>query len=272
MAGRPGFFGGVRQGDAPVRDAEFGFASQEGSPFIRLGESRSGRDDGFGGTPGFDPIWGTLGAPVAQAGDPWRVTSEQIETGPIVDVEIFGECFQIAGQICTGQFPRLSDYLNMQQGFIQVREGSMAPLGQANPPDPDAVKGTLWVRLAQIVLVVERAAIATHRPGAPVVQKERRKATIVAPGFSMRGNLHIHTHGSMKQFLESPDPHFLPLTELTIRQTGNPALVSRYPFALVNREQLISLLDEPANPADEATETEADREAEMPLHRRWGAA
>lgn len=272
MAGRPGFFGGIRDSDAPERDAEIGFASQEGTPFIRLGESRSGRDGGFGGTPGFDPIWGTLGAPVAQAGDPWRLTSEQVETGPIVDVEIFGESFQIAGQICTGQFPRLSDFLNMQQGFIQVREGSMVPLGQGDLPDPDARKGTLWVRLAQIVLVAERTAIATHRPGAPVVQKERRKATMVAPGFSLRGNLHVHTHGSMKQFLESPDPHFLPLTELTIRRTSDPALVGRFPFALINRDQLISLLDEPSTPADETSESEADRVAEMPLHRRWGAA
>ena len=275
MSGRPGFFGGLRTSEAPERDAEFGFGSEarEGSPLVRLGDSRPNRDDGgFGAVPGFDPVWGTLGPPVAQANDPWQEKSEEVETGPIVDVEIFGDGFQISGQICTGQFRRLSDWLNMQQGFIRVQEGSMSHLGHANLPDPDHQKGTLWVRLDQIVLVAERAVVATTRPGAPVVQKERRKATIVTPGYSLRGNLHVHTYGSMKQFLESPDPHFLPITELTLRWTSDAALVSRFPFALINRQQLISLLDEPATPAGEGSQADQDHEAELPLHQRWGAA
>jgi hypothetical protein len=275
MSGRPGFFGGFRPGDAPGRDVEFGSGSeaQEGSSFIRLGDPRSGRDDGgFGTASGFDPVWGTLGPPTAQADDPWRGKGDDVEAGPIVDVEIFGDGFQISGQICTGQFPRLSDWMNMQQGFIRVQEASLAHLGHGNLPDPDHQRGTLWVRLNQIVLVAERSVMATNRPGAPVVQKERRKATIVAPGYSLRGSLHVHTYGSMKQFLESPDPHFIPITELTIRWTSDPALVSRFPFALVNREQLISLLDEPATPAGEGSQAEGDNEAELLLHRRWGAA
>jgi len=273
MSGRPGFFGSIRQGDASERDAEFGPGSdRDGTPF-RLGDSRPGRaDGGFGTVPGFDPVWGTLGPPASQGGDPWQERSEEVETGPIVDVEIFGDGFQISGQICTGQFPRLSDWLNMQQGFIRVQEGSLAHLGHGNLPDPDHQKGTLWVRLNQTVLVAERTVLAAERPGAPVVQKERRRATMVTPGYSLRGNLHIHTHGSMKQFLETPDPHFLPLTEITIRWTSDPALVSRFPFAMVNREQVISLLDEPATPAGEELQPEGHHEGEMPLLRRSGAA
>jgi hypothetical protein len=274
MGGRPGFFGGFRPGDAPERDVEFGPGSeaQEDSPFIRLGDPRSGRNDGeFGTASGFDPVWGTLGAPVAQANDPWRESREDVEAGPIVDVEIFGNGFQISGQICTGQFPRLTDWMNMQQGFIRLQEASLAHLGHGNLPDPDHQRGTLWVRLDQIVLVAERTVMTTSRPGAPVVQKERRKTTIVTPGYSLRGNLHVHAYGSMKQFLESPDPHFIPITELTIRWTSDPALVSRFPFALVSREQLISLLDEPAMPAGEGSQSQGD-EAELPLQQRWGAA
>ena len=273
MSGRPGFFGGTRTGDAPERDAGFAFASdgREGTPFIRLGESQTGRDDGgFSAPSGFDPVWGTLGAPSAQSNDPWQVTQEDVETGPIVDVEIFGDGFQISGQICTGQFPRLSDWLNMQQGFIQVQEASLAHLGHGNRTDSERQKGTLWVRLSQIVLVAERAVAAAARTGAPVVQKERRRATIVTPGYSLRGYLHVHTYGSMKQFLESPDPHFIPITDLTIHWTDDASLVSRYTFAVINRDQLISLLDEPATPAGEGSQ--ADGGAEMPLHRRSGAA
>jgi len=276
MSGRPGFFGGGRPSDAPERDAEFGFGpgTLDGTPVIRLGDNRPNRDEGgFGSTPGFDPIWGTLGPPIAQAVDPWKEASEDSENGPIVDVEVFGDGFQISGRICTGQFPRLTDWINMQQGFIQVQDASLAHLGHGNLPDPDHQKGTLWVRLAQIVLVAEHTPVATHRPGAPVVQKERRKATIVAPGYSLKGNIHVHSYGSMKQFLESPDPHFIPITDLVLRWTTDPTITSRFPFALVNREQLISLLDEPAAPMGEGSQAGSqDTEGELPLHRRSGAA
>jgi hypothetical protein len=91
--------------------------------------------------------------------------------------------------------------------------------------------------------------------------------TVVTPGFSMKGNLHVHAYGSMKQVLESPDPHFLPLTELVVRRLAENTLVIRIPFALVNREQLISVFDESAASAGESVE-----EADMPLRKTRGAA
>jgi hypothetical protein len=59
-----------------------------------------------------------------------------------------------------------------------------------------------------------------------------------------------------------------------VRWLSDSTLVARIPFAMVNRRQLITILDEPAAPADDSAhrdgETEAD--APMPLHRRFGAA
>ncbi|MGA3058252.1 MAG: hypothetical protein ABSE70_09515 [Candidatus Limnocylindrales bacterium] len=252
MAGRPGFLGGSRQGDASDRDA----------------------GGGFGGTP-FDPVWGTLGPPDAQASDPWRTNSPDAEAeGPAFDIEIFGDGFQISGQIRTGQFGRLSDWLNMQSGFIQVKDGMQVHLGETEVSDPEQKRGTLWVRVDQVVMVAERANIQQTRPGTPVVQKERRKVSIVTPGYSLRGSLHIHAHGSMRQYLETPEPHFLPMTDVTVRWLADPTVVARVPFAMVNRQQLITILDEPSAPADDsghgAGESETDEA--MPLHRRIGAA
>jgi hypothetical protein len=271
MTGRPGFFGGIRQGDAPERDAEFSLAGLgERSQFVRLGELTATMT-GNGGSSGFDPVWGTLGSPAAQGGDSWQTPLEDAEAGPIVDVEILGDGFQIDGRICTGQFPRLSDWLNMQQGFIQVQDASVSHLGRGNMPDADHQKGALWVRLSQIVMVAERSAASGPRPGAPVVQKERHKVTIVTPGYSLRGNLHVHMYGSIKQFLDTSDPHFIPITDMLVRWTSDPTLVSRFPFGLVNREQMISLLDEPTA-SDGESANAGDADAEIPLHRRWGAA
>jgi hypothetical protein len=279
MAGRPGFFGGQRS-DQLDRGADSGFGSgfddlgiRLGDQGIRLGDPDGRPDGGFNTPPGFDPVWGTLGAPATGGGNDWAANSDEDSDGVAVDVEVFGDGFQIAGQIRTGQFDRLSDWINMQAGFIQVHDAWHVHLGQRNLPDPDQRRGTLWVRLDQIVLVAEHSMAQQGRPGAPVVQKQKRKVSVVTPGYSLRGNMYIHAYGSMKQFLETHDPHFLPLTELNVRWTSDPSLVARYPFAMVNRAQLVTVLDESNSPAGDSAGSHPDRSAtELPLHRRSGAA
>lgn len=273
MAGRPGFLSGLR-GDQSDRDADSGFGSGFGVENVRLGQPPSRSEGGFDTPPGFDPVWGTLGAPTAGGSNDWLSRSAEEEPeGIAVEVEIFGDGFQISGQIHTGQFDRLSDWINMQSGFIQVRDAWHVHLGQRNLPDPEQRRGVLWVRLDQIVLVAEQPAVQQSRGRAPVVQKQRRKVSIVTPGYSLRGNLYIHAHGSMKQYLESPDPRFLPMTELNVRWLSDPTLVARFPFAMVNRDQVVTVLDESASPAGDTARALPDAsEGDMPLHRRSGAA
>jgi hypothetical protein len=244
-------------------DSSSGFAAPD-APTIRLGDPSRG--------PGFDPIWGSLG-PSQSAGDDWLTrTNEDEPEGVAVDVEIFGDGFQISGQIHTGQFDRLSDWINMQSGFIQVRDAWHVHLGQANIASEQR-RGTLWVRLEQVVLVAERTAAQTAKPGAPVVQKQKRKVSIVTPGYSLRANMYLHAYGSMKQFLESPDPHFLPVTDLAIRWLNDAAMAARFPFAMINRVQLITILDESTVPAGGEERRPGEQSAEdLPLLRRSGAA
>jgi hypothetical protein len=256
MAGRTGFFGGLRGNDTPERDADTEFGLDGlivGPPLVRLDNPNGGRSDGFGAASGFDPIWGTLGAAIPEALD----DAEDEAEGPAVEVEIFGNGFQISGQIHTGQFDRLSGWINMQSGFIAIRDALHVHPGKAGAPDLDQRKGTLRVRLSQIVMMAERSAVQAPRPGAPVVQKQRRRVSIVTPGYRLEGNFHIHAHGAMTQFLESPDPHFLPITEVTVRGLSNAAMVARFPFAMVNREQLVTVLDESAPPSGDVEQTEA---------------
>ena len=265
MTGRPGFYGGSH-GDSQDRDAEGFQVGPGGVPVIRLGDPNPSPYN-----PAFDPVWGTLGAP-AQANDPWLTTpTEEEPEGQAVDVEIFGDGFEISGQLYAGQFERLSDWMNMQAGFIQVRNAWHAHLGQTDAPPPDQRKGTLWVKLDQIVLVAERTPTQQTRPGAPVVQKQKRKVSIITPGYNLMGSLYVHAYGSMKQFLESPDPHFLPITDLTVRWLSDSAMVARFPFALINRDQLVTMFDEASAPAGDAAGIGGE-EDDMPLRRRFGAA
>ena len=249
MAGRPGFLGGSRGTDADDRGAQAGFdprTSTSGAPPVHLvnpnGE-RSGAS--LEAAPGFDPVWGTLGAPIEQDED-WLARTEEPE-GPAIDVDILGDGFEIAGKIHTGQFDRLSGWLNMQTGFIALHEAVDIDTGEESAPPREQDPRTLWVRVDQIVLMAERSPVRRDRPGAPIVQKQRRLVSVVTRGYNLRGNLHLHAHGPMMQFLESPDTHFLPMTDLTVRWSNDPNRAARYQFAMINRDQLVAVMDEPTS-------------------------
>jgi len=258
MARQQQFAGGLRQRIGPEGNANSASAASTllDNQRFRLGDPndpRSDTDSGF--PPGFDPIWGTLGAPAMPGGDDWFAREVDAAGGLAVEVDIFGDGFQISGQIQTGGFERLSDWLNMQSGFIQIRNAWHVHLGQSHAPASDQRKGTLWVKLNQVVLMAERAPAQQSRPGAPVVQKQRRKVSIVTPGYNLTGSIHLVAYGSISQFLESPDPHFLPVTDLTVRWLSDPAMVGRYPFALINREEMVTLLDETEGAGGDSAQT-----------------
>ncbi len=277
MAGRTGFFGGIRQNDALQSEVDLGYGPGGligGRPMVRLGDPNAPRTDGgFSPPSGFDPVWGSLGAPASRPDEHWLGQSEDGTEGLAVEVEIFGAGFQISGQLWTGQFDRLSDWINMQTGFIQVRNAWHVHLGQSQAPDANQRRSTLWVRLNQVVLVAETSPVHQNRPGAPVVQKQRRRVSIVTPGYNLMGSIHVHAYGSMTQFLESPDPHFLPITDLSVRWLSDTTMAGRFPFALINRDQLVTVLDESSEPTgDSVRDRDGEREDEMALHRRSGAA
>jgi len=275
MAGRSGFLGGLRQSGAPEWGAADGRDQDDlsGGGFRFAGSSA--QNDPYATPAGFDPVWGTLGGPTTQTIDPWSAGQvEDALDGRAIEVEIFGNGFEIAGVIHTGQFDRLSDWLNMQTGFIRVSEASHVYLGRDETPESERSKGTLWIRVDQIVLMAERVNAQQAKTGAPVVQKQRRKVSIVTPGYNLRGSLHVHVNGSMKQFLQMTEPHFLPMTELTVRWLDNQRFVVRFPFAVVNREQLLTILDEPTSPSGDSVTTDgnpANGDPDIGL-RRWGAA
>jgi hypothetical protein len=266
VTGHPGFFGSILGSEAPERDADAGLATEtliEPPSLFSQGAPNAERSEaGSSITPVFDPVWGTLGAPTSQGGDDWLARGGQEGESLAVEVEIFGDGFHVSGQIRTGAFDRLSDWINMQSGFITVRDAWHVHPRETDAPDSDPAKATLWVRLDQIVMVAQRSPVVLNRPGAPAVQKQRCKVRIVTADYNVRGNVHVHTDGSMSHFLDMADPRFLPITDLTVQWGPDAALVTRFPFAVINRTQMLTVLDESLDPVGEVDEPEArDRDA-----------
>ncbi|MGD0248047.1 MAG: hypothetical protein ABSB75_03245 [Candidatus Limnocylindrales bacterium] len=245
MTGRPGFSWGLPDGVDSRRDPEPGIDPDPPKGAHLLALVDPAEQGGLGGTPGFDPVWGTLGPLPAQENDPWLTRPGGVELeGTGVDVEVFCDGFRILGQLGTGQFDRLSDWLNMQSGFIPVQNANLMRLGDASRPDPEQSRSTQWVRLNGIIFVAGRAGLQQDRPGAPVVQKQSVRVSIATPGYRLSGSMHVHADGSMSEYLASPDSRFLAITDVIVRSLSDPELVARFPFALINREQLVAVVDE----------------------------
>lgn len=251
MTGRPGFL-------ASLRKSEVSDPFADGGPEAGPVDSPTVADDDFlGSGPAFDPIWGTLGSPASPGNGGWPSPAEQVAEGPAVDVELLADGLHLSGRIHMGRFDRLSGWLNAQSGFIQVQEATPVHSGETGALRSGRREAVQWIRLNQIVIVADQSAIGQVRPGAPIVQKKRRRVSIVTRAYELRGDIHVHAEGDVSQFLKASEPHFLPITDLTVRWLSNPARVARFPFAMVNREQLVSVIEEAAQPASGLTDEEA---------------
>ena len=266
MPGHPGpnsTHTGTEALERPYDDG-FGSGSTDGWTDPRLGDPLAQRPgDQLAGMPGFDPVWGTLGAPTGQGRGGWPAGDEGQAGGVVVDVELLGDGIHLAGQIRVGQFDRLSSWLNMQSGFIQLRNARHIRPGTGST-HADQQGSTLWVRLSQIVLVADQSAVQPVRSGVAIVEKQRRNVSIFTRGFELKGNIHVHAHAQMAQFLEAPDPRFMPITELTVRGLAGSEHLA-FSSAMVNREQLVTLLE-----AAEVTEDGMDRQEARSACRRHG--
>lgn len=173
-----------------------------------------------------------------------------------VDVEVMGNGFQVDGTLTTGLFGRLSDWLNMQQGWFRLENGALVRPGEKL--DPERSRCDQWIRLDEVVLVSERRAPVRNRAADNYVRKERRRVTIVTRGYTLRGHMHLVEAGAMEAFLESSDPRFLPMTDVVVRRLEDETLISHHPFALINRSQLISVSEEaPRRETEESGEPPA---------------
>jgi hypothetical protein len=241
MAIRPEFPFKARDG-AAERAIEWEAGSEAPTVIPRLTLVGPGVFGGGVEAPAFDPVWGTLGPPPAEASDQWARPGEVELDGTRIEVELFSDGLQISGQLGTGRFGRLSDWISMQTGFIPVQNATPRRLGDPNSPGPAQSDDIDWVRLDSIIVLAERGDPQNDRLGALVVQKKPLDVTMVTADYRVDCSLHILADGSVRQYLASPDQRFLPVTEVTLRSRSDPMLVARFPFALVNRDHLLAVL------------------------------
>jgi hypothetical protein len=164
-------------------------------------------------------------------------------------LELIGTFLRAEGSVDLGRFGRLSDYVNYLGGFFTIQDVGL--LSRTGSPTrvtfPD-----LRVRLADIAIVAQRDEdVSPHAGAHSVIPKQRRRLVVMTEAHIVYGSVYLHSEGSMSGFIDSPDPHFIPMTGVRVRWLTDRRLAGRFAFALLQRSKIVGVATELA-PAEGA--------------------
>lgn len=158
-------------------------------------------------------------------------------------IELIGTDLWVAGMVDLGRFRRVSDFVNIVQGYLAIRDVVvLTRTGEATRltlpelrvlPDDIAVVGQL---------TTDRPAQAT---GTGVfIEKVKQRLVVLTRSHIIDGDVFIQRDGSIMSFVDATDPKFIPMSEVRVRWVSDRKLAARYPFALLQRSQILGVATE----------------------------
>lgn len=180
------------------------------------------------------------------ANDPWagsdaddsasRPSSEQY-------VELIGTHLRASGVVDTGRFRRVTDYVNLLDGFFGLRDVVLLTrTGEATR----ITMPQLRVRLDDVAIVGQLAADPIPRSTELGVHldKVQQRLVVMTRAHIIYGYIHLLEGVSVMSFVDSTDPKFIPMSRVRVRWLADRRLAARYPFALVQRSQILGVATE----------------------------
>jgi hypothetical protein len=165
-------------------------------------------------------------------------------------VEIVGANLRVTGSLALGRFGRLTDLINASSGYLRVRD---AQLRKRNGQPTNLTLSELMIDQDEIEFIAQNHADRPE-PGsatgfvepvfdATIEARRPRPFVMFTPGHTLTGNVHIFGQTDLAGFVDSTDPRFVPVTEVTARSLADVRIVDRYDFVLVNRTQMIAVAE-----------------------------
>ncbi len=155
-------------------------------------------------------------------------------------IEVVGPNLRVRGEISLLRFIRLSDMINHGRGFVLL---SNAILLRRSGEPTDLVVPELLVNQDQISFIAQSEEIEGPRgQGAdrPMMERVPRQLVLFTPGHTLTGSVHLFSETEIASFVDSPDPRFIILTDVTARHLSDQRIVNRFSLALVNRTQIMA--------------------------------
>jgi len=190
--------------------------------------------------------WDDLPQPSSTTFETFGTPAPEVEDHD-ASIELVGTNLRLRCTIALGRFPRLTDLISSSSGFIRVHDASLlagdgTPTGEVMP--------LLMVNQDDITFIAEPDA-PLHEPGSGSVPDElgvgvsladrrTRRFALFTDGHELSGSVYLFGETDLTAFVESTHPHFIPLTDVTVRSLAEHRNVTSYPFVLVNRTRLIA--------------------------------
>jgi hypothetical protein len=172
---------------------------------------------------------------------PSRVDQPSSEN--VLRAELVGPHLRLAGDITLGRFRRLSDVLNHHEGLLRL--ASVAVL-RRNGTATRVRTPEIWVNPGEVTLVGQPEAFPDSLPPAEFrIDKERHSVVVVTPGHALTGNIFVAAGAEVAVFMQSPEPAFIPMTDVRARSLADRRIVTSYPFALLNRRHIVAATETP---------------------------
>jgi hypothetical protein len=158
-------------------------------------------------------------------------------------LELIGTHLRASGVVDLGRFRRVTDYVNMLDGFFSLRDVVLLTrTGEATR----ITMPELRVRLDDVSIVGQLAATEPPRSTelGVHVDKVARRLVVMTRAHIVYGYAFVLEGGSIMQFVDSTDPRFIPMSRVRVRWIADRRLAARYPFALVQRSEILGVATE----------------------------
>ena len=177
----------------------------------------------------------------------WDDESRDGRVGRDEPIELVGTHLRLVGVVNLGRFGRLSDLVNASSGYVRVRD---ARLLRRNGQPTNLVLPELMVDQDEISFIAQTEA-PPQEPGPArgfiepgfggnVVERRAREFVMFTPGHTVTGKVHVFGQTDLVGFVDSRDPRFVPVTEVTTRSLADRRIIGHYEFMVINRTQMIA--------------------------------
>jgi hypothetical protein len=191
--------------------------------------------------------WGDAPPTFDRSGDAWgtgqSAFGDDDEGGGEQYIELIGTQLWVAGMVNLGRFRRVSDFVNIAQGYLVIHDVVvLTRTGEATRltlpelrvlPDDIAVVGQLGT---------DRPQQATGE--GVFIEKVAQRLVVMTRSHIIDGDVFIQRDGSIMAFVDATDPRFIPMSDVRVRWVSDRKLAARYPFALLQRSQILGVATE----------------------------
>ena len=157
-------------------------------------------------------------------------------------IELVGPHLRVTGTISLLRFNRLSDLINHNRGFVKLTD---ARLLRRNGEPTNLIVPELMVNQDEITFIgqtLEDLSAAPHSlPGGmdrPLMERVPRQLVIFTAGHTLTGTVQLFSETDVVTFVDSPDPRFVAMVDVTARSLADRRVISHFSLVLVNRTQM----------------------------------